>query len=89
MRTEAVRIEIIKVSADRLDPECLIVTLRHVPGRLARLLGARDKVVTYKGREHAWYVPPSFRPADSDTGRFLDDIASAREFAHLRPARRH
>lgn len=84
------RLEIIKVQADRLDPACLIVTLRHVPGRMARwVLGARDKVVTYKGRENAWYVPPSFRPADSDTSRFLDNIASAREFAHLRPARRH
>lgn len=84
------RIEIIKVQADRLDPETLIVTLRHVPSRMARwLLGARDKIITYKGRDNAWYVPPSFRPADSDTGRFLDSIATSREFAHLRPARRH
>jgi len=84
-----VRVEIIKVNADRLDPECLVVTLRHIPGRVARLvLGARDRVVTYKGRVSAWYVPPSFRPADTDTSQFLDNIASSREFAHLRPARR-
>ena len=83
------KMEIIKVAADRLDPECLLITLRHVPGKLARwLLGARDKVVTYKGRESAWYVPPNFRPADPDTSRFLDDIAASREFAHLRPLRR-
>jgi hypothetical protein len=83
------KLEIIKVHADRLDPECLLVTLRHVPGGMARwLLGARDKVITYKGREHAWYVPPSFRPADPDTARFLDSIASSREFAHLRAFRR-
>ncbi|NQD38153.1 hypothetical protein HPT27_14070 [Permianibacter sp. IMCC34836] len=83
------RLEIIKVNADRLDPECLVVTLRHVPGSIARfMLGARDKVVTYKGQVSAWYVPPSFRPADADTSRFLDSIASSREFAHLRPARR-
>lgn len=84
------KIEIIKVVPDRLDPGCLIVTLRHVPGRLARwVLGARDKVITYKGRESSWYVPPSFRAADPDTARFLDSIACSREFAHLRPTRRH
>lgn len=83
------RMEIIKVQADRLDPECLVVTLRHVPGTVAKLLlSARAKVVTYKGRHQAWYIPPSFRPADTDTSRFLDSIASDREFAHLRPVRR-
>lgn len=83
------RTEIVKVTVDRLDPECLIVTLRHVPGPLARwLLGARERIVTYKGREQAWYVPPSFRPADADTSAFLSAIASSREFAHLRPGSR-
>src|SRR3990167_400228 len=61
-RTKPMRMEIIKVQADRLDPECLVVTLRHVPGTMAKLLlSARAKVVTYKGRHQAWYIPPSFR----------------------------
>lgn len=85
----AMRAEIVKVSVDRLDPECLVVTLRHVPSGLARwLLGARERVVTYKGRDQAWYVPPSFRPADAETSEFLSAIATHREFAHLRPANR-
>ena len=83
------KLEILKVTPDRLDPECLLITLRHVPGKVARLFGAREMVVTYKGHESSWYVPPSFRAAEADTMKFLNRIATEREFAHLRPQRKY
>ncbi|TDQ50332.1 hypothetical protein [Permianibacter aggregans] len=83
------RLEIMKVSPDRLDPECLLVTLRHSPGWWARLFGAREIVVTYKGHTESWYVPPSFRPAPTDIVKFLNRIADSHEFAHLRPQKRY
>lgn len=80
------RMEIISVHTDQRDPDCLVVTLRHVPGRIARWFGARERVVTYKGQTSAWYVPPSYRKAGQQASRFLDDISTDHAYAHLRAA---
>ncbi len=77
------KFEIISVHEDRLDENTYVIELRQHPQLLDKLLGYKQRILTFKGQRGAWYVPPSFRPASSAASRFLDEIVTSPSYAHL------
>jgi hypothetical protein len=78
------KFEIISVNADRLDEGTYVIELRQFPSFFDKLLGYKQRIMTFKGQAGAWYVPPSFRPASNNAVKFLNEIATSPSYAHLR-----
>lgn len=78
------KFEIISVNADRLDENTYIIELRQRPELFDKLLGYKQRIMTFKGQVGAWYVPPSFRPATNAAAKFLNEIVTSPSYAHLR-----
>lgn len=78
------KFEIISVNNDRLDENTFVIELRQFPGFIDKLMGYKQRIMTYKGQVGAWYVPPSFRPAANHACKFLNEIVTSPSYAHLR-----
>ncbi|MEM9101560.1 MAG: hypothetical protein AAGB12_04500 [Pseudomonadota bacterium] len=75
--------EIIAVRPDKLDEDCVLVTLKHYPRSTDKLRELKPRLVTYKGHNQHWYVLPSYQPTPASITRFLSRIVNGREFRHI------
>lgn len=76
--------EIIRVEAHPIDADSLKVTLRERPNLLQRMFGRSECVLTYHGYIGNWYTEHLYQPASPHAIAFLDQIARAPDFRHLR-----
>ena len=59
------------------------ITLRHIPSRLQKLMGQKEKTVLYKGFGDDWYSCPCYSPAPTKVNRRLKAISLNPEYRHL------
>jgi hypothetical protein len=59
------------------------VTLKLLPGRLERVFGKPESIVTYKGQGNDWYSIPTFAPASTKVARILKSIYHGWEYRHI------
>lgn len=75
--------QIVNVEPSKLDDDCMIVTLRHVPTTMEKWLGKEESLITYKGHGSHWYQVPCFSPAHSKVQKLLKSIYRGWEFRHI------
>ncbi len=75
--------KIIKVVPNRLDQDCMEITLQLEPSLLESFLGKKAKRVTFKGKDNDWFKTPCFSRAPTKIAKLLRAINNGWEFRHL------
>ncbi len=74
---------IINISPSKFDEDCMVITLRLMPGALEKWMGKKEQLVTYKGQGNDWYRYPCYTPASGKVAKLLKSINRGWEYRHL------